>query len=67
MATRKSITVEDAAEIKKTLEEIKADIETIKVEMAETRGAWRLAKFIVAILGVSGLGGITAWFVNQGK
>ena len=30
-------------------------------------GAFRLAKFIIALLGVSGLGGLTAWFAGQGK
>jgi hypothetical protein len=43
------------------------DLGTITLELAETRGAYRLAKFVIALLGVSGLGGLTAWFAGQGK
>lgn len=49
------------------LERIEIDLAEIKLELAETRGAYRLAKFIVALLGVSGLGGIAAWLAGQGK
>jgi len=49
------------------LDRIEKDLSTIKLELAETRGAYRLAKFVVALLGVSGLGGVTAWFASQGK
>lgn len=66
MATR-TITKDEAKEILDKLNEIQADVNTIKLELAETRGAYRLAKFVIALLGVSGLGGITAWFVGQGK
>jgi hypothetical protein len=55
------------AEILARLDRIERDLGTIKLELAETRGAYRLAKFVVALLGVSGLGGITAWFASQGK
>jgi hypothetical protein len=55
------------AEILARLDRIERDLGTIKLELAETRGAYRLAKFVVALLGVSGLGGLTAWFVGQGK
>ncbi|MFZ9299224.1 MAG: hypothetical protein ACO24Y_12860 [Hylemonella sp.] len=49
------------------MERIERDVSEIKLEVAESRGAWRLAKFVVALLGVSGLGGITAWMMGQGK
>jgi hypothetical protein len=55
------------AEILARLDRIERDLGTIKMELAETRGAYRLAKFVVALLGVSGLGGLTAWLVGQGK
>lgn len=55
------------AEILARLERIERDLGTIKLELAETRGAYRLAKFVVALLGVSGLGGLTAWFAGQSK
>lgn len=55
------------AEIIRRLERIERDVSEIKLEVAESRGAWRLAKFVVALLGVSGLGGITAWMMGQGK
>jgi hypothetical protein len=55
------------SEILHRLDRIEKDLGTIKMELAETRGAYRLAKFVVALLGVSGLGGITAWLMGQGK
>jgi hypothetical protein len=55
------------AEILKRLDRIERDLAVIKVEMAETRGAYRLAKFVIALLGVSGLGGFLAWMNGQGK
>lgn len=54
-------------EILQRLDRIEKDLGTIKMELAETRGAYRLAKFVVALLGVSGLGGLTAWLMGQGK
>ena len=54
-------------EILARLDRIEKDLGMIKLELAETRGAYRLAKFVIALLGVSGLGGVTAWFVSQGK
>lgn len=63
MTTRRS----SNEEILYRLSKIEKDLSEIKLELAETRGAYRLAKFVVALLGVSGLGGVTAWFVSQGK
>jgi hypothetical protein len=54
-------------QILERLERIETDLAEIKVELAETRGAYRLAKFVIALLGLSGLGGITAWISSQGK
>jgi hypothetical protein len=54
-------------EVIQRLDRIERDLGAIKMELAETRGAFRLAKFIVALLGISGLGGVTAWLVGQGK
>ena len=52
-------------QILESLVRIEADLNTIKQELAETRGAFRLAKFVIALLGVSGLGGVTAWLAGQ--
>ena len=52
-------------EILARLDRIEKDLGTIKMELAETRGAYRLAKFVVALLGISGLGGVTAWLMGQ--
>lgn len=57
----------DTKQILERLERIEKELSEIKLEMAETRGAYRLAKFVIALLGVSGLGGITAWLAGQGK
>jgi hypothetical protein len=55
------------SEILARLDRIEKDLGTIKMELAETRGAYRLAKFVIALLGVSGLGGLLAWMQGQGK
>jgi tetrahydromethanopterin S-methyltransferase subunit G len=57
----------DSTEILKRLDRIERDLNEIKLELAETRGAYRLAKMIIALLGISGLGGLTAWLTGQGK
>jgi len=49
------------------LDRIEGELNEIKLELAETRGAYRLAKFVIALLGLSGLGAITAWLSGQGK
>jgi hypothetical protein len=59
------MTTRDVSQILERLTKIEADLADIKVEMAETRGAYRLAKFVIALLGVSGLGGILAWLNGQ--
>jgi hypothetical protein len=61
------MTASQSTEILKRLERIERDLADIKVELAESRGAYRLAKFVIALLGVSGLGGLLAWMQGQGK
>ena len=61
------MTASQSTEILKRLERIERDLADIKVEMAETRGAYRLAKFVIALLGISGLGGFLAYINGQGK
>jgi hypothetical protein len=39
----------------------------MRVEMAETRGAYRLAKFVIGILGLTGISGLMAWLSGQAK
>ena len=64
MALR-AISKDEGKEILVKLEAIQKDVNTIKLELAETRGAYRLAKFVIAMLGVSGLGGVLAWLQGQ--
>jgi len=59
------MTKSQSDQILERLERIEGDLNTIKQELAETRGAFRLAKFVIALLGVSGLGGVTAWLAGQ--
>jgi hypothetical protein len=61
------MTASQSTEILKRLDRIERDLADIKVELAESRGAYRLAKFVIALLGVSGLGGLLAWMHGQGK
>lgn len=60
------MTKSDVSQVLERLERIERDLAEIKVELAETRGAYRLAKFVIALLGVSGLGGLLAW-MNGGR
>ena len=52
-------------EILKRLDRIERDLTEIKVDLAESRGALKLAKLIIGLLGVSGLGGLLAWLQGQ--
>jgi len=61
------MTASQSTEILKRLDRVERDLADIKVELAESRGAYRLAKFVIALLGVSGLGGLLAWMQGQGK
>jgi len=61
------MTASQSTEILKRLERIEQDLAVIKTELAETRGAFRLAKFVIALLGISGLGGVIAYLQGQGK
>ena len=61
------MTASQSTEILKRLDRIERDLADIKVELDESRGAYRLAKFVIALLGVSGLGGLLAWMQGQGK
>lgn len=49
------------------LDKIEEELSAMRVEMAETRGAFRLAKFVLGILGLTGISGIMAWLSGQGK
>jgi hypothetical protein len=53
------------ARIEARLESIEERIGSMEREMAETRGAYRLAKFVIALLGISGLSGIAAFLANN--
>ena len=61
------MTASQSQEILNRLERIERDLADIKTELAETRGAFRLAKFVIALLGISGLGGVLAYLQGQGK
>ena len=61
------MTANQSQEILKRLERIEQDLGVIKTELAETRGAFRLAKFVIALFGMTGLAGVLAYFQGQGK
>ena len=46
------------------LDRIEADLSAVRVELAEARGAYRLAKFVLAFIGLTGLSGLAAWLSN---
>jgi hypothetical protein len=61
------MTTSQNSEILKRLDRIERDLTEIKVDLAESRGALRLAKTIIGLLGLTGLGSLLAWLQGQGK
>jgi hypothetical protein len=59
------MTQSQTAEIIRKLESVDRRLGRIEAELAETRGALRLARFIVALLGISGLSGLAAWLAQN--
>lgn len=56
----------DIDQVLARLDKIEADLATIRMEMAETRGAYRLGKWIIGILGLTGISSLAAWFAGNG-
>lgn len=61
------MTTAQSSEILKRLDRIERDLTEIKVDLAESRGALKLAKGIIFLLGMTGLGGLLTWMQGQGK
>jgi 23S rRNA C2498 (ribose-2'-O)-methylase RlmM len=61
------MTANNINQILARLAKIDEEISAMRVEMAETRGAYRLAKFVIGILGLTGISGLMAWLSGQGK
>jgi hypothetical protein len=61
------MTANNINQILDRLDKIDEEISAMRVEMAETRGAYRLAKFVIGILGLTGISGLMAWLSGQGK
>lgn len=61
------MTASNVQQIIDRLDKIEEELSAMRVEMAETRGAFRLAKFVIGILGLTGISGIMAWLSGQGK
>lgn len=61
------MTANNIQQIIDRLDKIDEEISAMRIEMAETRGAYRLAKFVIGLLGLTGISGIVAWLSGQGK
>ncbi len=61
------MTANNVQQIIDRLDKIEEELSAMRVEMAETRGAFRLAKFVIGILGLTGISGVMAWLSGQGK
>ncbi len=61
------MTASNVQQIIDRLDKIEEELSAMRVEMAETRGAFRLAKFVIGILGLTGISGVMAWLSGQGK
>ena len=63
----RGMTANNVTQILDRIESIEKEISAMRVEMAETRGAFRLAKFIISVLGLAGVSSFVAWMAGQGK
>ena len=61
------MTANNIQQIIDRLYKIDEDLSSMRIEMAETRGAFRLGKFIVGLLGLTGISSLAAWLAAQGK
>ncbi|CAB4174795.1 hypothetical protein UFOVP1131_66 [uncultured Caudovirales phage] len=61
------MTASNIQQIIDRLDKIDEDLSAMRIEMAETRGAFRLGKFIVGLLGLTGISSLAAWLAAQGK
>ena len=61
------MTASQSSEILKRLDRIEKDLTEIKIDLAESRGALRLAKMVIGLLGMTGIGSLLAWLQGQGK
>ena len=61
------MTANNIQQIIDRLDTIDEDRSRMRSEMAETRGAFRLGKFIVGLLGLTGISSLAAWLAAQGK
>ncbi len=61
------MTANNVQQIIDRLDKIEEELSAMRVEMAETRGAFRLGKFVIGILGLTGISGVMAWLSGQGK
>lgn len=61
------MTTNQVQQIIDRLDRIEDEVSAMRVEMAETRGAYRLAKFVIGVLGLTGISGLAAWLAGQGK
>jgi tetrahydromethanopterin S-methyltransferase subunit G len=61
------VTANNVQQIIDRLDKIEEELSAMRVEMAETRGAFRLGKFVIGILGLTGISGVMAWLSGQGK
>lgn len=63
----RGMTANNVNQILERLDKIELELSSMRVEMAETRGAFRLAKFIISIIGLAGISSFVAWMAGQGK
>jgi hypothetical protein len=61
------MTANNIDQILQRLDKIDDDLSAMRIEMAETRGAYRLAKFVIGIFGITGISSLIVWLSNQGK
>jgi tetrahydromethanopterin S-methyltransferase subunit G len=52
-------------EIIKRLDRIEQELTDVRTELAETRGAYRLGRFILGFLSVGGVGALLMWMTGQ--
>lgn len=49
------------------LTQLEGEVRSIRTDLERVRGAWWLARWVISLLGLAGLGSLVAWLQTQGK
>jgi hypothetical protein len=61
------MTTRDIQIILAKLDDLELEVRSLRTEVERVRGAWWLARSIISLLGLAGLGSLVTWIASQGK